>query len=104
MDFFLRLKNTKKQRFHGILVNDVEHQKIHGMASDDSWQVQPEICHNMSGPLATLCYAMLRYAAHRTQERSNMVQSICRVMDGRLVILLDPGAMTCDDKLNRWVF
>ena len=33
-----------------------------------------------------------------------MVQSICRVMDGRLVILLDPGAMTCDDKLNRWVF
>jgi hypothetical protein len=53
---------------------------------------------------ATLCYAMLRYATHRTQERSNMVQSICRVMDGRLVILLDPGAMTCDDKLNRWVF
>lgn len=34
-------------------------------------------------------------------ERSNMVQSICRVMDGRLVILLDPGASAAHDYLRQ---
>ena len=100
LDFFLRLKNTKKQRFHGILVNDVEHQKIHGMASDDSWQVQPEICHNMSEPLATLCYAMLRYATLCCTPHSGEKQHGAEHLQGYGWTIGDSSGSRCHDM--RW--
>ena len=36
----------------------------------------------------------LELLSPQAEERSNNVQSICRVMDRRLVILLDPGLVT----------